>query len=198
MFLGMLLEFCTNRLAERIPSVGPIIELCPDVVYFVGIWMLTAPEPVDSHRAIGIRALTRGVGVLTVTFDVVFAAVSYLPDLHLLAIRVFGIILGSVLFIFTAFHLANLAVRIPDLRLATQARFVATSLAIISILLGGGILYVESDNSIVESIRGNILLIAAAIPVILITFVFAIWHLLILRRFHKLITQEAARTKGTA
>lgn len=195
MFLGMLLDFCTNRLAEQIPSVGPLIELCPDVVYFIGVWMLTSPEPVESDRVLGIRAITRSVGVLAVAFDVVFAAVSYIPTVNLFPLRGVGLILGSVVLFLIAFHLAALSVRIPDFRLAAQSRFVISGLAVIALLLGGFVLYIEKFPSVRESIRGNTLVIAAAIPVVLVTFVFAFWCLWIFHRFHKLTMHEPA-SKG--
>jgi len=200
-FFGLVFGLMTNGLAEGISSVGPIIELLPDVVFFIGIWMLTAPEPGEPNSALGVRGLTRGLSVLSVTYDIVFAGVSFVPSLNTMPMVGVGLILDGILFVPIAFHVANLATRIPNSRLATHARFVMTGLGIVAIAFGGVFLPVGTDLPIRESIRGNTLLITAAIPVfivlLLVAMVVEIWCLWIFYRFRKLVAQQATRTEST-
>jgi len=201
-FFGVVLNMMTNGLAKRISSVGPIIELLPDVVFFIGIWMLTAPEPGEPNSALGFRGLTRGLSVLSVTYDIVFAGVSFVTSLNTIPMRGVGQILGGILSVLIAFHVANLATRIPDSRLATHARFVMTgsgiiALIIAAILLGGVFLPVGISHLIRESIRGSTgYLLSVFIVVILVAFVLDMWRLWIFYRFQKLLTQQATRTES--
>ncbi len=56
------------------------LALSFEVVYFIGIWMLTAPEPGHKHRVMGLHALSRVAGIADLTADAVLAAVSHLPN----------------------------------------------------------------------------------------------------------------------
>lgn len=192
MFLGLLLSFCTSSLAKRVPYAGPIIDLLPDVAWFAGVWMLTTREPGKPQVGVSIRRVTRGVSVLGIAFDVVAAGLSYGQDPDSLFLRGVALILGAVQLLCIAFLMAALAERIPDLRLARQSRFVITALAVISLLLGGFAVYVTGNVSVRDAVRGNTAIILAAIPVLLVTFVFGFWFLWILHRIHRVASEAAA------
>jgi len=195
-FLGLLLDLCTNNCAERAAYAGPIINLLPDVVFFVGIWLLTSPEPGHTRRAVGIRGLTRGVGVLSVGYDIALAGLGYVPDLRIWGFRAIGLTLGSLVLLLTGFHVANLAMRIPDTRLASFAKCVIIGLAILSLLVGSCMAFVESNPSVRESMRGNTTVILVAIPVVFSALILGFTCLWIFYRFQKLVTEEAAIAKN--
>ena len=195
-YLGVLLDLCTDNCAKRAAYIGPIINLLPDVVFFVGVWMLTSPEPGQARSPVGIRGLTRSLGVLALAYDIGLAGLDYVPELHMWGFRAIGLVLGSIVLLLTGFHVANLAMRIPDTRLASLAKSVLTGLAILALLVGSCMAYVESNPSVRESMRGNTAVIWAAIPVVFSALILGFACLWIFYRFQKLVTQEAARAKN--
>ena len=195
-YTGALLDLCTSNLAERWATVGPIIGLLPDVAYLAGIWLLTSPEPGRPNLSISMRGLARGFCLLSMACDLVVTGVRYVPDANVMAVRGIGMMFGAVLLLFAGFHLASIAMRIPDERLASHTRFVLTSLAVLSFLFGGLISCVESADSIRESIRGHTIVIWLALPAVVFTLILAFACIWVFYRFQKILTELAKRTEG--
>ncbi len=195
-FTGLLLGLCTSNLAELWATVGPIIGLLPDAAYLAGIWLLTSPEPGHANSSISMRGLARGFCLLSMACELVVAGVGYVPDANVMALRGIGMMFGAVLLFFTGPHLASIAMRIPDTRLAGQTRFVLTSLAVMSFLFGSFASFVESDDAIREAIRGHTVVLWLVIPALLFTLVLAFACIWVFFRFQKLLTEQATRAKS--
>lgn len=195
-FAGLLLGLCTSNLAERCASVGPIIGLLPDAAYLAGIWLLTSQEPGHPNLSISMRGLARGFCLLSMACELVVTVVRYVPDANVMALRGIGMMFGAVLLFFAAFHLASIAMRIPNTRLAGQTRFVLTSLAVMSFLFGGFASFVESDDAIRETIRGYTIVLWLVIPALLFTLVMAFACVWVFYRFQKLLTEQAKRMES--
>ncbi len=195
-YAGSLLDLCTSNLAERWATVGPIIGLLPDVAFLAGIWLLTSSEPGCPNLSISMRGLARGFCLLSMACELVLTGVSYVPDANVMAVRGIGMMFGAVLLFFTGLHLASVAMRMPNTRLAGQTRFVLTSLAVMSFLFGGFASFVESDDAIREAIRGHTVVLWLVIPALLFTLVLAFACIWVFFRFQKLLTEQATRAKS--
>ena len=195
-YTGALLDLCTSNLAERWATVGPIIGLLPDAAYLAGIWLLTSPEPGHANSSISMRGLARGFCLLSMACELVVAGVGYVPDANVMALRGIGMMFGAVLLFFISPHLASIAMRMPNTRLAGQTRFVLTSLAVMSFLFGGLVSFVESDDAIREAIRGHTIVLWLFVPAVLFTLVLAFASVWVFYRFQKILTEQATRAKS--
>ena len=197
---GLLIGFFLD--GKKLPLIGPLIDLLPNVLVFIGLWFLASPEPGSDANGTDLRKLIRGLAIIAFLVDIALAVLGIFPSVELVHVRGISVALGSLLFILVAFYLARLADRIPDAQLAGRLRWVLPSLAITSGLTFGIVLYSPvflgevplqrwMDGGIISR---NIVVFAAFIFIIL-SIVLVFWSVGLIHRFGQIASQQAEQAR---
>ncbi|KAA5539429.1 hypothetical protein FYK55_24140 [Roseiconus nitratireducens] len=185
MFTGLLLGFSADIFAGWIPSLAPVIKFIPSAIYFLGIWMLTSPEPGKRVAGWAMRAPTRGMNTLSMLSSCVLVWLDYFPTIDSNWLRGLGMLFSGAALVPTAFYFSALFARVPNLALAKQSRLVFLALAIV--LLGAGLLSMlfASNPWLISESNSKSLLLPLSVVLILSTMALVLWRLWLLSQFVK-------------
>jgi hypothetical protein len=162
----------------------------------IGYWMIAAPDParLETEPSITARKLVRFVAVFSYVAGFALTGIGRMgPILAQTTIAGAGLI-GIVGFFADFIYLRQLALRIPDLRLANQTRIVMWGLVVsMGLVIAGGIMTAALVASGSSPIGAAIVVCPTALGMV----VFAIWSLILMVRFRRELSDAARLARQT-
>lgn len=198
--IGAVVLAIMNFNSSSVNRVDPVIALLsalPSLIYVVGVWSITSPEPgVIEQVGLPLRILIRWAAVLSCVITFLSSGARLTAPMMAGTIDMAGSIVGFVGFFALFVFARRLALRVPDYNLAKQTKIVMWGIVvsqsgmilfgILMALLGGA-----GAGSGVAVVAIPICMLAVAY------LVFAIWSLVLLVRYRRVSNAAAQDAEQT-
>jgi hypothetical protein len=210
----LLMMLAGFGLPPGVAAAAPVLSVLATLVFVVGVWLLTMPDPArsETERALSARAVARwcamaAVGTAVLEFAHMPAAGPIVPAapaiaLLLAAHLLFGIV-KIVGFAAGFVWLHSLALRFPADGLARQTRIVGWGYVLcagVAMFLAGGFMVVGAGAGAAPGPAGGLgpgffVLLAAMCFMGLAALVFGVWAIVLLIQYARAFQRETLRAR---
>lgn len=182
--ISFVLEL-NNGSTSALKDVYVLLSFLPSLIYCVGVWFITAPEPsVNEESGVALRGLLRWTAVISIIINCISVCMKMTSPMMAVPIDLVGMVVGVVGYFALFVFARRLALRVPNYDLAKQTRTVmwGTVISLSGMVLFGILAVILGAAGVGAGAA------VAAIPICglgIAYLVFAIWALVLLISYRR-------------